>query len=185
MSERRIVAYLLSSIDGVIEEPQHWVFDRFDAGMRAFLADLIARQDAVLLGRRTYEIWAPFWPTSRNEPFATFINRTPKYVVTSTLTDLAWQNSRRIDPADLRDAVAGLKAQGGGEIGVHGSGTLVRSLIQMDLLDELILATFPVVVGRGARLAEDLAAPRRMRLARWDRTESGVAIVRYEPQVRA
>src|SRR3954453_20648426 len=105
---RKVVSYLIVSMDGVIEAPDRWIFDHFDTEMAAHLRSLIESQDAVLLGRRTYEDWAAYWPTSDHEPFASFINKTPKYVASTTLPEVTWANSTLIK-AGLADTVARLK----------------------------------------------------------------------------
>jgi dihydrofolate reductase len=176
---RKIVSYLLCSLDGVIEDPQSWVFDSFDGGLDARLLDLIEDQDTVLLGRRTYEEWAAHWPNSSHEPFASFINTTPKHVASTTLSRADWENTTVID-GDLVNAVIGLRASSGGHIGVHGSATLVQSLLQLDLLDELVLAVFPVVRGQGRRLFEDLDRVKRLQLASADQTADGVMLLTYQ-----
>lgn len=85
---RKVVSYFVYALDGVVDHPEEWVFDRFDDEMTGHLAALIARQDAVLLGRRTYGFWASYWPTSTHEPFASFINNTPKHVASTTLDEV-------------------------------------------------------------------------------------------------
>lgn len=177
---RKLVSYFVYSIDGVVDNPQDWVYDRFDDEMAGHLKAIIDRQDAVLLGRNTYEAWSRYWPTSSHEPFASFINQTPKYVATNTLTELSWQNSAVVDgdvPAGIRE----LKEGPGGEIGVHGSATLVRSLVEAALLDELKLAVFPVVTGRGhdEKLFDRLSSPLRMELTQAERTDAGVLVLTY------
>jgi dihydrofolate reductase len=177
---RKIVSYLLCSLDGVIEDPPRWVFDSFDGGLDARLLDLTQAQDTVLLGRRTYEEWAAYWPSSSHEPFASFINTTPKQVASTTLRRADWENTTVID-GDLADSVTRLRAGSGGDIGVHGSATLVRTLLQADLLDELVLAVFPVVGGQGRRLFEDLDRVQRLQLVSADQTATGVMLLTYRP----
>jgi dihydrofolate reductase len=175
---RKVVSYFVHSLDGVVEDPQDWVFDRFDDEMLGHLKALIDRQDTVLLGRTTYEEWLPYWPTSTHEPFASFINSTPKYVASTTLDEVTWQNSTLIK-GSVADKVASLKEQPGGDIGVHGSATLVRSLLRDGVLDELKLAVFPVVAGRGRRLFEDIGQVQRLRLADVTPTGKGVLVLTY------
>lgn len=126
------------------------VFD-FDAELAAHLKGLIASQDAVLLGRVTYQEWASYWPTSANEPFASFINHTPKCVASTTMTPAAWRNTTLVN-GNLAGLIARLKAQPGQSIGIHGSPNLVRSLLRDGLIDELRLAIPPVIAGTGQRL---------------------------------
>src|SRR5688572_16036955 len=137
-------------------------------------------EDAILLGRVTYEEWAPYWPTSKDEPYASHINNTPKYVVSTTLDKVEWQNSTLIKD-NLAGEITKLKQQPGKNIGVAGSPTLVRSLLQMDLIDELILMIHPVVAGSGKRLFADGSALKRLRLVDSTTTRTGVIIARYQP----
>ena len=174
---RKTVAYVLSSLDGVTQDPQTFVFDYFDDEMIAQMKAIIDAQDAVLLGRVTYDEWSQYWPTSTHEPFASFINDTPKYVVSSTLREARWKNTTVA--RDVAATIAELKAAPGRDIGVHGSIQLVRSLLQANLLDELRLATFPTIVSRGAHLGEGLEMPRPLELANVTRTRKGVLVSTY------
>lgn len=176
---RRVVAGLFISLDGVTESPDQWQFDHFDDDMSAIMASHLAAEDAVLLGRVTYQEWASYWPTSADEPYASHINTVPKYVVSTTLTTVEWENSTLIK-GDLGEAITTLKQQPGKNIGVAGSPTLVRSLLQRDLLDELTLMVHPVVVGRGKRLFDGGGDLKRLRLASSRTTSSGVAILTYQ-----
>lgn len=176
---RKIVSYLLSSLDGVVEEPGNWVFDRFNNEMSENLHQVIKKQDAVLLGRRTYEQWQQYWPTSDFEPFASFINNTQKYVISSTLDDVDWQNTTLIKE-DALNAIQILKEGDGGDIGVHGSPTLVGSLLQNNLLDELKLAIFPAIGGTGLRMFELITTALPMRLTQLQQTNTGVLYATYE-----
>jgi dihydrofolate reductase len=177
---RKVVSGLFISLDGVVEAPDQWQFDVFDQDMGAAMQQHIDAEDTILLGRRTYEEWAPYWPTSKDEPYASHINNTPKYVFSTTLKDVDWQNSTLVKEP-LKDAVNRLKHQPGGNIGVAGSPTLVRSLLQNDLLDELILMIHPVIAGRGKRLFPDSGELKRMRLVDSKVTGSGVAFLTYHP----
>jgi dihydrofolate reductase len=129
----------------------------------------------------TYQFWAPYWPTSTDEPYASHINSTPKYVVSTTLDKVewgTWENAHLIkgDPAAK---IAELKRQPGKNIGVPGSPTLVRSLLQADLLDELILMFHPVVVGSGKRLFAGVGVLKRLKLVDSKTTRTGVALLTY------
>ena len=179
---RKVVSGLFISLDGVVEAPDQWQFDVFDQDMGAAMQAHIDAEDTILLGRRTYEEWAPYWPTSKDEPYASHINNTPKYVFSTTLKDVNWQNSTLVKEP-LVDAVNRLKQQPGGNIGVSGSPTLVRSLLNENLLDELILMIHPVIAGRGKRLFPDSGALKRMRLVDSMITGSGVAFLTYHPIV--
>ena len=118
------------------------------------------------LGRVTYQEWAQYWPASTDEPFAGHINRVPKYVVSRTLAAAPWgpSGSATLLKGSLADAIATVKGLPGGTIGVHGSPTLVGSLLQADLLDELRLEIYPVVAGSGARLFHDGQATKHLQL---------------------
>src|SRR6478672_11422377 len=155
---RKVVAGLFSSIDGVVEAPNECQTS-FDEEMGAVLSRMLDEQDTVLLGRVTFEEWAGYWPTSTDEPFASWINSTPKYVASTTLDSVDhWANSTLI-AGSVTDFVADFKQQDGGTIGTAGSPTLVRSLIEHGLVDELMLMISPVVAGGGrTRLFLDNAA---------------------------
>jgi dihydrofolate reductase len=155
---RTVVAYELLSLDGVAESPDAFVHE-WDAVVDAHLASVIADQDAVILGRASYEEWARFWPTSDIEPFATFINGVQKYVATSTPLSAGWANATRID-GDLAAFVEDLRNQPGGEIGVHASITLTRSMLTAGLIDTLKLLIAPTVAGTGRRLLDDVPTTR-------------------------
>jgi len=183
---RKVVAHLIITLDGVV------VFDAVvDTILKLrdteeVLADFFARvaeEDAMLLGRVTYQEWADYWPTSTIEPFASHINSVPKYVVSKTLEAVPWGpgGNATLLKDNLADAVTALKQQPGKNIGVHGSPTLVESLLQADLLDELRLEIYPVVAGSGARLFHDGRAIKHLQLADSKITENGVAILTYKP----
>ena len=123
--------------------------------MDANLAAVIATQDAVILGRRSYAEWAQFWPDSGIEPFATFINGVTKHVATSTPLDRDWANATMID-GGLVEFVRGLKQERGGDIGVHASISVAQALLAADVVDELRLVIAPRVAGRGRRLLDGL-----------------------------
>jgi len=147
---RKVVAYELLSFDGVAEQPNEFVTD-FDEVMRENLGRVVATQDAVLLGRSTYDAWAEDWPASDYEPFASFINGVRKFVVTSTPLKRDWANSAVAD-GDLIGFVTELKRQSGGDIGLHGSICLVQALLRAGLVDELRLVIAPVLHAAGRRL---------------------------------
>ena len=177
---RKVFSGLFISLDGVVEAPHLWQFDVFDKDMEDAMNDVLADQDAMLLGRVTYEEWAPYWPTS-DDGFADFINPIPKYVFSTTLDKVDWQNSTLVK-GSTADAINELKRQPGGKIGVGGSPTLVRSLLQDGLLDELILMIHPVIVGKGKHLFTEDLDLKRMELVDSRITGSGVAILTYRPK---
>ena len=178
---RKVSAALFSTLDGVVEAPNEWQF-AFDDEMEAAMSRALEAQDAVLLGRVTYSEWAGFWPTSTIEPFASWINRTPKYVASSTLDAVdEWPNSTLIR-GSVADFVGELRQQDGGTIGTAGSPTLVRSLFDQGLLDELVLSIHPVVAGGGRkRLFADDAALTKFELVEAKPTSSGTVIATYRP----
>ena len=178
---RKVVSGLFISLDGVTEAPDQWQFDLFDADMMAAMQAHITAEDTILLGRVTYQEWAPYWPTSTDEPYASHINSTPKFVVSTTLDKVGWGEWENITLIQdhLAEEITRLKALPGKNIGVSGSPTLVRSLLQNDLLDELTLMIHPVVVGRGKRLFVDGSELKRFNLVDAKRTGSGVMLLTY------
>jgi dihydrofolate reductase len=178
---RKLTAALFSSLDGVVQAPNEWQ-PGFDDEMGAAMSKQLDEQDAVLLGRVTFDEWAGYWPTSTDEPFASWINSTPKFVASTTLRTVDhWSNSSLIE-GSVRDFVAGLKAQDGGTIGTAGSPTLVRSLLADGLVDELVLLISPVVAGEGrARLFPADATSLGLELQSAQTTSSGCLIVTYRP----
>ena len=151
---RKIVVYELLSLDGVAEAPDTFVTD-WDDAMDANLAAVIATQDAVILGRRSYTEWSQFWPGSTIEPFATFINGVTKYVATSTPLDQDWAGATALD-GGLAEFVSDLKQQRGGDVGVHASISVAQALLAAGVVDELRLVIAPRIAGRGRRLLDGL-----------------------------
>lgn len=180
---RKVVAGLFISLDGVVESPDQWQFDLFNDEMGAALTAQMHEQDAILLGRVSYQEWASYWPTATDEPFASLMNKTPKYVISTTLDKVEWGkwNTVSLLKGNLADEIKRLKAQPGKNIGVGGSPTLVRSLLQNDLLDELRLQVHPVVVNRGKRLFEDDGDLKRLNLIESKTTSTGVLLLTYQP----
>jgi dihydrofolate reductase len=173
---RKLVAYELLSLDGVAEQPDDFILD-FDEVMSENLARVIATQDVVLLGRRTYDDWARFWPKSDIEPFASFINRTPKFVVTSTPVEQSWENAAIVE-GEFAPFVTELKQEPGGDIGVHGSISLTQSLLKEGLVDELRLVIAPSIRLSGRRVF-DGAVPTRLSLTRNVTSPSGYLLVDF------
>ena len=148
---RKIVAGLFITLDGVVEIPEEWMGPYFTPELGQAIGSMMAAQDAMLLGRITYEMFAAHWPQQTGE-MADTMNGTPKYVVSGTLESADWQNSTLIPAASAFAGIAELKQQAGQNIGMTGSGTLVSSLLREGLLDELHLFVFPLVAGSGKRL---------------------------------
>ncbi|MFF2775458.1 dihydrofolate reductase family protein [Streptomyces sp. NPDC058052] len=181
---RKVVSGLFISLDGVVQAPDEWQF-AFDEEMGAALAQTLESADTILLGGVTFTEWAGYWPTvtsGEDAGFARWINESPKHVVSSTLDSVEdWANSTLIK-GDLKDAIEELKAGEGKDITVAGSPTLVRSLLELDLLDELVLLIHPVVAGQGRKkLFADDAPLKKLRLVDARPTSSGVIIATYRP----
>ena len=184
----RIVVTEFVSLDGVMEDPGGaenyryggWTFqfDRGEAGDR-FKLDETLDAEALLLGRVTYEGFAAAWP-SREGEFADKFNSMRKYVISSTLDKAEWNNSTVLR-GDVVEEVSRLRRAPGGNIVIHGSGRLVQTLIEHDLIDELRLMVFPVVLGTGKRLFGETGDKKRLRLTDSKMVGDGIAILVYEP----
>jgi dihydrofolate reductase len=183
----RIVVTEYISLDGVMQAPgggeeyEHagWTFeiDRGDEG-NAFKLDETLQSEALLLGRKTYEGFAAAWPTMQGE-FADKFNSMPKYVVSSTLEEPTWNNSTVLR-GNVTDEVTKLREKSGGDVVVHGSAQLVQTLVENDLVDELRLMVFPVVLGTGKRLFGKTSDKKRLGLADAKTVGDGVAILIYQ-----
>jgi dihydrofolate reductase len=182
-----IVLYTLVSLDGATEDPHRYFPETgekhgapvFDEELARHEGELLARQGAVLLGRRTYDQWSRYWPTSDEQPFADFINAVPKYVVTSTPLDGDWANAHAVSgpPAEV---VADVRARTDADVGVHASITLAQSLLAEDLVDELCLAVGRVLDPVGPRLFAGLPVRRELELVEAAPTSSGSLWLRYK-----
>jgi dihydrofolate reductase len=148
---RKIVSGLFISLDGVIDGPEGWMGPWFNPELGQAIGSLMGEQDAMLLGRVTYDNFAAHWPQQEGE-MADTMNGTAKYVVSGTLKSADWQNSTLIRRDRAATEIAELKQQPGKNIGMTGSATLVSWLLREGLLDELHLFVFPVVLGSGKRL---------------------------------
>jgi dihydrofolate reductase len=182
----RIVLYTLSSLDGAAEDPHRYFPETgsangapvFDAELARLEAEMIGRQQAVLLGRHTYDQWSRYWPTSDEQPFADFINGVRKYVLTSTPLGGDWAHAEAVQ-GPVAQVVADLKARTTGDVGVHASITLAQSLLAEGLVDELCLAVGRVLDPVGPRWFTGLAERRVMRLVAAVPTPSGSLWLRY------
>ena len=172
---RKIVVGMLVSLDGVAEAPNR--FFGWDDAIDAKTAALIATQDAVILGRRSYDEWVGFWPGSEIEPFATFINGVAKHVATSTPLDREWANTTVID-GGLVEFVRDLKQQRGGDVGVHASISVAQALLAADVVDELRLVIGPMIVGSGRRLLDGLPSI-QLELIRSEISPTGYLLADY------
>lgn len=192
----KIVVDSFLTIDGVLQAPGGpeedradgfayggWQAPLFDEECGAYVGEGFSRITGLLLGRRTYDIFASFWPNVSDDHedagAAQALNALPKFVASRTLTSVDWQNSTLLGD-DVPGAVAKLRAQEGGEIHVMGSGDLIQTLLTNDLVDELSLMIFPVVLGTGKKLFAEGTVPAAFRLAESRVTSGGVVICRYE-----
>ena len=194
----KLTASMMVTLDGVYQGPGGLDEDRqggFDRGGWTapyadeegwqYLQSWFERADALLLGRKTWEIWEPYWPHhDSGDPVSHGINVLPKYVPSTTLKDPPWQNTRVIS-GDVEAAIHELKAQPGREIQVHGSGELLRWLLERDLVDELNLRLYPVIVGEGLRLFPERGQTHNLELVESRSVPSGVTLLTYRPAGRA
>ena len=160
-----------------------WALGKGDDETRAFINQTYQRADAFLLGRRTYELFAGTWGAieeMRAHPVGVALDEKPKYVASTTLTDPAWSGTTVLSD-DLAAAIADLKAKPGGELQVHGSGTLTRWLLENDLVDEMTLIVVPVILGQGARLFPDAGPDLALDLIESRVDSKGVTIQVYRP----
>ena len=180
---RKVVALELVSLDGVMEKSEEWSFSYANDEMAEANAAGMAGSDTMLLGRVTYEEFASYWPyqNSAEQPFTEYMDNTPKYVVSTTLQEpLEWQNSMLIK-GNVAEEITKLKRRPGKDITILGSGTLVRSLLEDDLLDELRLMVHFVVLGRGKRLFEEGSDQKRLELVDSKTFSIGVLYLTYRP----
>ena len=186
------------SVDGVMQglggadedrrggfERGGWALPLFDNEAATFVNQVYQRADAFLFGRRTYEIFAGYWGVMADSvnPIAAALNTRPKYVASTTLPDPQWAHTTVLS-GDVAAAIGELRAKPGGELQVHGSGALIRWLLDNDLVDELNLFICPVVVGQGTRLFPDTGQDRALELVESRATPSGVTIQVYRPTGR-
>jgi dihydrofolate reductase len=188
----RVIEFL--SLDGVMQAPgaadedteggfQHggWQRPYFDEVLGATAAEGMAETDAYLFGRKTYEKMAAYWPTApEDDPYGRHMNSTPKYVASRTLHDVEWQNSTLIE-GDVAEEVARMKEEPGKNIAVLGSGDLVQTLLDRNLVDEFFLAVYPIVLGSGKRLFREAAQVRKLSLVDSKPTSTGGVILTYRP----
>ena len=175
---RTLAATLFMSLDGVVESPEKWSFPFWSDETQKFKLNELRTTDALLLGRVTYEGFAAAWPSRKDsDGFADRFNSMPKFVASKTLAKLDWNNSRLIR-GDLATEISKLKRQEGQDIVIHGSPTLIRSLLPHDLIDEYRLLVYPLVLGRGKRLFDD-ASQAKLKLAESEAFSKGVVKLVY------
>ncbi|MFE9296415.1 dihydrofolate reductase family protein [Streptomyces niveus] len=189
---RKLMVTTFVSLDGVMQGPggsdedrdggfEHggWSVPHFGPDLIQRMTDLVQRADALLVGRKTYDIFAATWPLAEaDDPIGSKMNSVRKYVASRTLDTVSWQNSTLLT-GDVAEAVARLKQEGDGEIQVHGSGDLIQTLIAHDLVDEFHMLVFPVLVGSGKRLFGRGTVPAGLKLVDTARSGSGVVISTY------
>jgi dihydrofolate reductase len=190
----RVVVTNHVTLDGVMQAPGRpdedvrggfdrggWAIPDNDPVMGRVMGEGMAQPGALLLGRRTYEDFASYWPHQKDNPFTEVLDNVQKYVASRTLSEpLPWKNSTLLE-GDAADAVAGLKQQSGPDLGILGSGELIQSLRRRNLIDEYVLLIHPLVLGRGRRLFPEGASPADLRLVNSVTTTTGVIIATYRP----
>jgi dihydrofolate reductase len=188
----KLVTNTQVSVDGVMEgngaqdqnrsgfERGGWARPLFDSEAGTFVGQFYQRADAFLFGRRTYELFAGYWGVREDleNPIVGALNTKPKYVASNTLTDARWADTTVLS-GDLAAAIGTLKAKPGGELQVHGSGTLTRWLLENDLVDEMNLLIVPVVVGQGTRLFPDIGPDRALDLVESRTFPKGITLQIY------
>jgi dihydrofolate reductase len=189
---RKLIVTTFVSLDGVMQAPggsdedrdggfEHggWAVPHFDQQMIQLMTALTNRAGALLIGRKTYDIFAATWPLAEaDDPIGAKMNSMPKYVASRTLDTVSWQNSTLLT-GDVTEAVSQLKQGDGGEIQVHGSGELIQTLVEHDLVDEFHLLVFPVLIGSGKRLFAKGTIPSRLKLVDTATSSTGVLISTY------
>jgi len=178
-----ILVHEFMTLDGVIDAPT-WTFDYgFDPKMGEAIAALTSRCGGILLGRTTYEMFEPAWSTrtAEDDPGAPFFNETPKYVVSSTLTDPTWSNTKVLGPYDA-NVIRQLRQDVAADLYVSGSGTLVRALLRDGFVDELHLFVFPLTRGEPERLFSEDAAPVAFTLSAAEAYANGAVHLAYQPK---
>ncbi len=189
---RQLALLTFVSLDGVMQAPGGpqedrdggfdlggWTVGYFDAFLGETMGEQVGKPFAMVLGRKTYEIFAAYWPHAGKEEGADTFNNAKKYVASRTLEEVEWQNSELLT-GDVPEAVKKLKEEEGPELQVHGSSDLIQTLLAHDLVDMLHLKIFPVTLGKGKRLFGQGATPAEFRLLKSEASPSGVIVVTYE-----
>ena len=190
---RRLMVTAFMTLDGVVQAPGGpgeddsggfpfggWSFHFWDEQMGQVMAQVMGKPFDLVLGRRTYDIFAAYWPNAPEEAGAKPLNDATKYVASRGTPSLTWDRSVQIE-GDVAEGVARLKGEDGPELQVHGSGNLIQTLMADGLIDEYRLWTFPVVLGAGKRLFADGTIPSALRLTDSTVSTTGVVIGTYEP----
>jgi dihydrofolate reductase len=190
---RKIISITHVTLDGVMqapggpeEDPSNgfihggWSMPYGDDASGQVIGEIIAGEFGLLLGRRTYEILAAYWPNHGDNPIGKAFNQATKYVVTRSLDQLEWENSQKIDGGAL-GGIRRLKASAGPELHIWGSGELLQTLIAADLVDEYRIWVYPVMLGTGKRLFQNGVPPRALTLVESRRTSDGILLNTYRP----
>ena len=187
---RELIVNTFVTLDGVMQAPggpeedpsggfDHggWSFGYWDEQMQGVMGDAMSKPFDLVLGRKTYEIFAAHWPHT-DDPGADVLNNATKHVASTTLTELDWQNSKLIE-GDVPDGIRALKEQDGPELQVHGSANLIQTLLEHGLVDQFNVWTFPLVLGRGKRLFDGGTVPEGMELTSSQTSSTGVIVATY------
>jgi dihydrofolate reductase len=189
---RELIVNTFLTLDGVMQAPggpeedpsggfEHggWSFGYWDEPMQDSMGELMGKPFDLVLGRRTYEIFAAHWPHS-DDPAAEALNRATKHVASTTLSELEWENSRLIE-GDVPEGIRALKEEDGPELQVHGSASLIQTLLEHRLIDELRLYVFPLTLGGGKRLFDEGTVPEGLELTSSQTSSTGVIMATYRP----
>lgn len=178
---RKLIVSTYATLDGRADDLQEWTIPYNGDAAAAYHADLLSNSDGLLLGRRTYEVFATLWPARAGElPYIDAINSMAKYVASTTLRELRWSNSHLIS-GDLAQQVTDLKGQPGRDLVVYGGHSLISALRAHDLVDEYRVLVHPVLLGKGRALADDGAARVDLTLVDTAVLTGGVAVLTYRP----
>src|SRR4051794_14852655 len=190
---RKLTGAVFQSLDGVMQAPGGpeedpssdfrlggWSFHFWDETLEQPFGKVIEADYDLLLGKRTYDIFSAFWPNNQDNPIGAKFQRINKYVLTHSDEPLEWENSSKIE-GDPADAVSNLKQTEGRDLLIQGSSTLYAPLVSAELIDRLVLMTFPVLLGRGKRIFDGSQHPHGLRLAESFTSSSGVVTTVYEP----
>ncbi len=193
MKMRKLIVSTFITLDGVMQAPGGpeedptggfnyggWSFNYWDDMMGQVMGEFMAKPFELLLGRKTYEIFAAHWPYIKDDPVADKLNSVKKYVVSTTLDEVNWNNSTLVT-GNIVQAIRNLKEQNMPEIQVHGSGNLIQTLLKHDLIDEFRVWIFPVTIGKGKRLFGEGTQPAHLKLIDSKTSTTGVIIATYEP----
>ncbi|MBL0372876.1 dihydrofolate reductase family protein [Rhizobium sp. KVB221] len=191
---RKIIAAVFVSLDGIMQAPggpeedptggfSHggWVFHYFDEALGGAMDELFSKPFDLLLGRKTYEIFAAYWPQpGAPDPIASLFNRATKYVATRTNPKLQWQNSKSLGD-DIVSALTDLRKSNGPDLLIQGSSNLIQTLLENNLIDEFRLLIFPLMLGNGKRLFGEGTVPSALKLVETRGFPTGVVLARYQP----